>query len=84
MIFYRDWRLASLGVIVLPVAFYPLFLFGSRLRKLATRTQETRGSLNVILHETISGNRIVKAFGMEAYEKRAFCRAKSARSALHV
>jgi subfamily B ATP-binding cassette protein MsbA len=74
VIFYRDWRLASFGVIVLPVAFYPLFVFGSRLRKLATKSQETRGGLNVILHETISGNRIVKAFGMENYEKQRFAR----------
>jgi subfamily B ATP-binding cassette protein MsbA len=74
VIFYRDWRLASFGVVVLPVAFYPLFVFGSRLRKLATKSQETRGGLNVILHETISGNRIVKAFGMENYEKQRFAR----------
>ena len=74
VIFYRDWRLASFGVMVLPVAFYPLFVFGSRLRKLATKSQETRGGLNVILHETISGNRIVKAFGMENYEKQRFAR----------
>jgi ATP-binding cassette, subfamily B, bacterial MsbA len=72
VIIYRDWRLASLGVVVLPLAFYPLFLFGTKLRRLATRMQETRGNLNVILHETISGNRIVKAFGMETYEKQRF------------
>jgi subfamily B ATP-binding cassette protein MsbA len=72
VIFYRDWRLASLGVVVLPLAFYPLFLFGSRLRKLAKRTQETRGLISVLLHEGISGSRIVKAFGMEDYEKQRF------------
>jgi len=72
VIFYQDWRLASLGVMVLPLAFYPLFLFGSRLRKLAKRTQETRGLISVLLHEGISGSRIVKAFGMEDYEKQRF------------
>ncbi len=72
VIIYRDWRLASLGVVVLPVAFYPLFVFGSKLRKLAKRTQETRGLISVLLHEGISGSRIVKAFGMEGYEKGRF------------
>jgi ATP-binding cassette, subfamily B, bacterial MsbA len=72
VIIYRDWRLASLGVVVLPVAFYPLFVFGSKLRKLAKRTQETRGLISVLLHEGISGSRIVKAFGMEGYEKDRF------------
>lgn len=72
VVFYQNWRLAFLAVFVLPIAFYPLFAFGSRLRKLATRRQETMGDLTVVLHETISGARIVKAFGMEDYEKNRF------------
>lgn len=74
VIIYRDWRLASVGVLVLPVAFYPLFMFGSKLRRLAKRTQETRGLISVLLHEGITGSRIVKAFGMENYEKERFAR----------
>ena len=30
------------------------------------------GSITTFLHETITGNRIVKAFNMEEYEKRRF------------
>lgn len=72
VVFYQNWRLAIAATIVLPVAFYPVFRFGSRLRKLAKRRQESFGDLNVILHETFTGSRIVKAFTMEAYEKRRF------------
>lgn len=72
VVFYQDWKLASIALIVLPVAFYPLFLFGSRLRRLATKRQETMANLSVALHESFSGARIVKAFGMENYEKRRF------------
>ncbi|MEZ4579419.1 MAG: hypothetical protein R2861_08395 [Desulfobacterales bacterium] len=32
--------------------------------------------MNAFLHETFSGNKIVKAFGMEAYEK-SLCRCKN-------
>jgi subfamily B ATP-binding cassette protein MsbA len=72
VVFYQNWRLASLAVLVLPLAFYPLFRFGSKLRKLAAKGQRTMADLNIILHETFSGTRIVKAFGMEAYEKGRF------------
>jgi len=72
VVFYQDWKLASIAVFILPLAFYPLFKFGSRLRKLATKGQETMADLNIILHETFSGTRIVKAFGMEDYEKQRF------------
>ena len=72
VVFYQNWKLASVAVFVLPVAFYPLFVFGSRLRKLATRRQETMGDLSVVLHEAIGGVRIVKAFQMESYEKERF------------
>jgi ATP-binding cassette, subfamily B, bacterial MsbA len=72
VVFYQDWKLASIAVFILPLAFFPLFKFGSRLRKLATKGQETMADLNIILHETFSGSRIVKAFGMEDYEKQRF------------
>jgi subfamily B ATP-binding cassette protein MsbA len=72
VVFYQNWKLAFIATFVLPIAFYPLFVFGSKLRRLATRRQETMGDLNVVLHETISGVRIVKAFGMENYEKGRF------------
>lgn len=72
VVFYQDWKLASIAILILPLAFYPLFKFGSRLRKLATKGQETMADLNVVLHETFTGSRIVKAFGMESYEKKRF------------
>jgi ATP-binding cassette, subfamily B, bacterial MsbA len=72
VVIYQDWKLASIAVIVLPAAFYPIFLFGRRLRKLATERQKTMAALNVILHESFSGARVVKAFGMEEYENRRF------------
>ncbi|NLI83592.1 MAG: lipid A export permease/ATP-binding protein MsbA [Deltaproteobacteria bacterium] len=72
VVFYRDWQLALIAVVVLPVAFYPLFRFGRMLRNTITRTLQSYGNLSVIIHETITGHRIVKAFGMEHHEKRRF------------
>jgi subfamily B ATP-binding cassette protein MsbA len=72
VIFYRDWKLAAIAMFVFPLAIYPIAKFGSKLRHFATRTQVTMGSLSALLQETISGARIVKAFGMEAYENKRF------------
>ncbi|UCE84397.1 MAG: lipid A export permease/ATP-binding protein MsbA [Deltaproteobacteria bacterium] len=72
VIFYRDWQLAIIAMVVLPFAFLPIVKFGRMLRRISTKSQESMGDISVILHETISGNRIVKAFGMEEYEKKRF------------
>lgn len=72
VIFYRDWQLALLAMIVLPVAFFPIYEFGRRVRRFSTRSQESMADLNAFLHETFVGNKIVKAFGMEPREKSRF------------
>jgi len=72
VIFYRDWKLALIAVFVLPVAFFPVLEFGRRVRRFSTRSQECMADLNAFLHETFTGNKIVKAFGMEPSEKQNF------------
>jgi len=72
VIFYRDWQLACLAILVLPIAVYPIVKFGRKLRKISTQSQKTMAELSVHLHETLTGNRIVKAFNTEAYEIRRF------------
>jgi len=72
VILYMDWKLALLAFIVLPLAFYPIVEFGRRVRKVSTGCQESMAELSSFLHETIAGQKIVKAFGMEDYEKQRF------------
>lgn len=72
VIFYRDWKLASMALVVLPLAFQPVLIFGRRVRRISTNNQEAMADLNSFLHETFAGTKIVKAFGMEAFEKRRF------------
>ena len=57
---------------VLPVLGIALSKFSKRFRRASTQMQEQNGDLTIHLHETISGIRIVKAFGMESYENRRF------------
>jgi subfamily B ATP-binding cassette protein MsbA len=72
VIFYRNWKLAIIAFLIFPVAIFPIKEFGKRLRKFSRKSQQRMGSITTFLHETITGNRIVKAFNMEDYEKRRF------------
>jgi ATP-binding cassette, subfamily B, bacterial MsbA len=72
IMFYMDWRLAIGAILIVPVAFVPVFKVGKMLRKTGAKVQQSMADISVIMHETIAGNRIVKAFGMEAYEKNRF------------
>lgn len=72
LLFLIKWQLALLSLLVLPVTILPIVKFGAKIRRRGTRVQERRAELNTILQETISGVRIVKAFGMEEYEKRRY------------
>ncbi|HSB06993.1 MAG TPA: lipid A export permease/ATP-binding protein MsbA [Thermodesulfobacteriota bacterium] len=72
IVFYRNWKLALIALLVFPLALIPIKEFGKRLRKFSRKSQQRMGSLTNFLHETITGNRIVKAFNMEEYEKRRF------------
>jgi ATP-binding cassette, subfamily B, bacterial MsbA len=72
VVLYRDWKLAIIAFIVLPFAIYPIVAFGKKLRKISTKTQKSIARLTNFLHETITGQRIVKAFSMEEYENRRF------------
>lgn len=68
IIFYMNWRLALIAMILLPVIIYPIVNFGRRHRRLSRSNQQTTAQVSNILYETITGTRIVKAFCMEKYE----------------
>jgi subfamily B ATP-binding cassette protein MsbA len=69
VIFYQDWRMASIAMIS-----YPIVNFGRRHRRLSRGSQQTTAQVSNILYETITGNRIVKAFCMEKYEEGRFAK----------
>mgnify|MGYP001292055386 CR=1 FL=1 len=72
VIFFMDWRLALVSLLFLPAATVPIIVFGKKFRKISTTYQTKIGEATSQLHETIAGVRIVKAFGMERFEKQRF------------
>jgi len=72
VIFWQDWKIASLALCVFPWAIIPMQKFGKRVRKFALKGQIKMADISTHLHETITGHRIIKAFGMEDYEVQRF------------
>ncbi len=73
-LFILDWRLALGSVLLLPLCLAPIWRFGRWMRRYSRQAQERMADLVSILHETIGGIRIVKAYGMEGYEQQRFAR----------
>jgi ATP-binding cassette, subfamily B, bacterial MsbA len=72
VIFYQNWKLAAVSVIVIPLSVSTMVRMGQRLRGLSTRGQERIGDMASALQETLAGIRIVKAFGREDSEALRF------------
>jgi subfamily B ATP-binding cassette protein MsbA len=68
VMFYQDPFLASISFFVFPVAILPIVRIGKRMRKVSISTQKETGFFLSLLKEIFQGARLVKAYGMEAYE----------------
>ncbi|MTJ80749.1 MAG: ABC transporter ATP-binding protein [Telmatospirillum sp.] len=67
--FYQDWLLASVSLVAAPLSIYPLQRLGRRMRGVAAQTQEKMGLLTTTLAQTFQGIRVIKAYGLEAFEE---------------
>ncbi|MCZ6491755.1 MAG: ABC transporter ATP-binding protein [Acidobacteria bacterium] len=68
VVFVLDWRLALISVGLLPLVMIPSVHIGRRIRRSTRKSQDNLAEISQLLQETISGNRIVKAFRMEQWE----------------
>ena len=73
-LFYTDWRLAIVGLIILPVLIFPTKAVGKKRWMLATEVQEKSDLLNTHINETlsVSGSMLVKLFTKEKTEYKKF------------
>lgn len=67
-----DWRLALLSVLIAPLALSLTLVMGKRIRAVSVRSREDTATINDQLQQSITGIRIIKAFGMEAHEGKSF------------
>jgi len=74
IVIFIYWRLAIVALLMIPFIATPIVIVGRRLRKISQATQEKMADINSLLVETITGVRIVRAFGAEKYESDKFAR----------
>lgn len=67
-----DWKMTLACAVFLPLIVWPVGKLGRKIRRSVETSQQNLGELNQILQETVGGNRVVKAFGMEDFEIRRF------------
>jgi len=68
VVLYRDWKMALVAILVIPLSGGLIQRLGRSLRSVAKESQEKMADMTSMLHETCSGIRVVQAFGMEDYE----------------
>lgn len=72
VLLWLNWRLALGSAVIIPLVVYPVGRLGRRIRRSVQSSRSRVADLSEILQETVSGNRVVKAFGMENFEIQKF------------
>ena len=69
---YLNWQLSLVVFLIAPPTALIISYFSKRMRKLSRSLQDSVGELTRIIQEAINGNREIKIFGGEDYEKQRF------------
>ncbi|HJR50809.1 MAG TPA: ABC transporter ATP-binding protein, partial [Gemmatimonadales bacterium] len=72
VMFLREWLLALIAIAVFPLVGLTIRAIGRQLYKINRRAQQKIAELNVVLQESFTGSKIVKAFGRERLEQERF------------
>ena len=68
VMFYQNWKLALIAMIMIPVASFAAKSLGKRVGKVSTQAMEKAGTLTSYLIELFKNHRIIKIFQKEEYE----------------
>jgi len=72
VVFYNDWFLATVSLVIFPLAIVPLARFGKKIRGFSRRSQVQMGAMTTLLQEVLTGQSVVKSFCQEQREKDRF------------
>ncbi len=70
--FYQDWLLALIAFFLFPLGIYPVLRSARKVRRHSRKGQTRLAQLAAYLQEALLGSRVVKIFGMQAYELERF------------
>ena len=66
--FFQNWRLALIALIMIPLASLTAKKLGKRMSKVVTEAQEKSGDLNKYLIDIFKNHKIIKIFQREEFE----------------
>ncbi len=72
LVFYADWKLATLSFAIAPLVLWITMRLGRKIRGDSLQSQESLAEISHALQETITGQNIVKAFSAEDFERNKF------------
>lgn len=73
--FYRRWDLALLSFVVIPFMIYVMTELGKKMKNIGMKTRIRIAKVTTLLHETLHGIKIIKAFTMEKDMKERYRKA---------
>jgi subfamily B ATP-binding cassette protein MsbA len=74
-LFYLNWKLTLVTLAITPIALLVFRVAGQRLKHTSREIQKNIGDLTQILYESIGGQKIIKVFDAQGYERRRFAAA---------
>ena len=69
VMFYQNWKLSLIAIIMIPLASFAAKTLGKRIGKVTTQQMERAGILNSYLIEIFKNHKLTKIFQNEIYEK---------------
>jgi subfamily B ATP-binding cassette protein MsbA len=71
-LFYLNWKLTLLSLLMFPVIALILNVINSRLRNASRNAQQAMGDITQVIEESIGAHKVVKLFGGQSYERQRF------------
>ena len=68
VMFYQNWKLSIVAIIMIPLASFFANLLGKRITKVTTQAMDKAGELNTYLIEIFKNHKLIKIFQKETYE----------------
>ena len=68
VMFYQNWKLSLIAIIMIPLASYFARFLGNRISKVTTQAMDMAGVLNSYLMEIFRNHKLIKVFQKETYE----------------
>ena len=74
VLLWMDWRFTLVTLILFPICIVPIRIFGRRARQATQLDQRGSGLMSVTMQESFAGIRVIKSFGREEQQEKAFRR----------